>query len=165
MIYLFLFLLIVFWALNFFSLPGNWLVLISLGIFDYFNASFSASLMWWLGLVFLALSGEILEWLGQYWGGKKYGLSGKGNVGAIIGAIGGAILGAPFFLGLGAIIGGLLGAYLGGLFTERLSGKSWDESLLAAKGAVLGKFLGLLVKLSLGMAILALAFPRLLALS
>lgn len=164
MIYIFLFLLILFWALNLFSLPGNWLIVISLALFDYFNASFSPGWGWWMGILFLALLGEILEWLGQYLGGKKYGLSSQGNILAIILAIVGAILGAPFFLGFGAIIGGLLGAYIGGLVAEKLKGKNWKEARFAAKGALLGKFLGLMAKLSLGMGLLALAFPRLLAL-
>ncbi|WP_456325139.1 DUF456 domain-containing protein [Desulfonauticus submarinus] len=161
-IYVFIFLLFLFWALNFLSLPGNWLMLISLGIVDYFSQAIHFGKWYWLGFVFLALASEIVEWVGQYIGGKKYGLSKKGNIAAIVGAIIGSILGVPFFFGFGAFIGALLGAYVGSLGLEYLTEKSWELAHQKAKGAFLGKALGLAAKLGLGIAILSLAIPKLL---
>ncbi len=89
---------------------------------------------------------------------KKYGLSGRGNIGSFIGAIAGAILGVPFLFGIGALIGGILGAYVGGLVFELLGGKTFSQSRQAALGAMLGKLLGIIAKLSAGIGIIVLTY-------
>lgn len=91
-------------------------------------------------------------------GQKKYGLSGRGNIGSFIGAIAGAILGVPFLFGIGALIGGILGAYVGGLVFELLGGKTFSQSRQAALGAMLGKLLGIIAKLSAGIGIIVLTY-------
>ena len=160
MLFVLVILFFLFWLLNFFSLPGNWLIIVSLIILAFISPSFTPGILWWIGVIGLALLGEVLEWVGQYIGGKKYGLSSKGNLVAIIFGIIGSIIGAPFFLGLGALIGGLMGAYLGGLLWELMNGKSLTNAQRAALGAVFGRLLGLFAKLSAGMGIIFLVLAR-----
>lgn len=152
---LFLVLLCLVLVLHIFSLPANWGVLLLAG--GYFWLVPGSGLSWGvLGLLLgLALAGELLEFLVQIFGAKKFGSSGKGNLGGIIGAIAGAILGAPFFLGLGALFGALLGAFGGCLILEIGQGREFADARRAAWGAFWGKFMGMILKFSLGAAMVA----------
>jgi len=131
-------------------------MLMVLFLFDIFSTTFSPPISWWVTVILLCVLGEIIEFIGQFVIGKKYGLTSKGNLGSFIGAIGGAILGAPFLLGLGALIGGILGAYAGSLVFELASGKSFSASKQAAYGAMFGKILGIIAKMSAGIGIILL---------
>jgi len=159
--YVFILILIFFWGLNFLSLPGNWLIILSLAGVDFFSSQINLGPWSWVLLIGLGIAGEALEWIGQYWGGKKFGLSSRGNIAAIIGAIVGSILGVPFFLGFGAILGALLGAYLASFLVEYLADRSMAKAHQKALGAFWGKALGLVAKLGIGMAILVIAIPKL----
>lgn len=138
-------------GLNIFGMPGNWLMCVFVAIWVYIHPE--GSMGWWMvgGLVAMAAVVEILEFIIQTWSAKKYGATGKGNWGGIIGAIVGAFIGAGLFLGLGAIPGALLGAYGGCLLIEMIGDRPFPEAAKAAKGAFFGKSLGLTLKLSVGM--------------
>ncbi len=139
--------------LHLLSLPANWLIV-------FFTA------VWWVAmpesltqgmdwqffaiLIGLCVAGEVLEFFLQLFGSKRYGASGKGMWGGFFGGLLGAIFGMPFLLGIGALIGALLGAFAGCFIVERLSGKPWDESLRAAQGTLVGRFLGMISKTALG---------------
>ncbi|MDQ7031435.1 MAG: DUF456 domain-containing protein [Desulfonauticus sp.] len=161
-VYVFILFLFLLWSLNFLSLPGNWLIIAALAVFDYFNTQFHFGLWWWVGFIALAGTGEAVEWIGQYWGGKKYGLSKSGNWAAIVGAFLGSFVGMPFFLGFGALVGALVGAYIASFGVEYLKEPNLLTAHNKAKGAFLGKALGLIAKLGFGMAILAISIPKLL---
>ncbi len=152
---LFLILLGLMLLLHIFSLPANWGVLLLAG--GYFWLVPASGLSWGvLGLLLgLALAGELLEFVVQIFGAKKFGSSGKGNFGGIVGAIAGAILGAPFFLGIGALFGALAGAYGGCLILEIGQGRDFQDASRAAWGAFWGKFIGMILKFSIGAAMVA----------
>lgn len=151
-------LLLVSQAVNIFGGPANW---IALGLVVLWKWLYPDSMGWgFVGvLTAMALIGEVLEFVLQTWGAKRYGASAKGNIGGIVGAIVGAIFGAPFLLGIGAILGALAGAYVGCLVLE-LPGKSMPEAKRAAQGAFWGKAFGFTVKFSLGAAMVVLSIPR-----
>lgn len=144
-------------GLNIFGMPGNWILAAMGAGWVYFHPE--GSLGWWMigGLFALAAVAEIAEFILQSWSAKKFGATGRGNWGGIFGAIAGAIICAPLFFGLGALPGALAGAYLGCLLIEMLGNRPFSEAAQAAKGAFFGKSLGLTLKLSMGMAMLALA--------
>lgn len=147
-------------ALHIFSLPANWVIL---GLTVFWKFMHPETWQGWnfiLVLTAIAASGEILEFILQAAGAKKYGSTKKGNIGGIIGAILGAIFGAPFFFGLGALVGALCGAFLGCLALELGQGRPMHEAKQAAWGAMWGKFFGLSVKFGLGITMLALLIPR-----
>lgn len=167
MVYLFvcilLFLMILALLLQLVSLPGNWLILLLLVGWKFVGpASGVANLTWpfLFFLVGLAAFGEAMEWFSQLHLGKKYGSSSKGNIGGIIGAVLGAILMLPFFFGFGALLGALAGAYLGCLALELLQGKTGKEARRAAWGVLVGRFLGSIFKLGLGITMIWLAMGR-----
>ena len=146
--------------LHIFSLPANWIISALLAAWA---AIFPDGGVTWhfVGAMFgLSLLGELLEFVSQSWGARKYGASARGNLGGIIGAIAGAILGAPFLLGVGALIGALGGAYAGCLIFELSHGKAMPEARRAATGAFWGKAFGLTAKLALGAAMLVMSLPR-----
>lgn len=146
---LFLALLLGCLGLHVFGLPGNWVLLGLVGLWDiYAPVHFGGG--FYLLLIGLAVTGEVLEFGIQLLGARRYGATVPGNVGGVIGAIAGAILGAPFLLGLGALFGAVAGAFLGCYILERLHGRDHAAALVAARGALYGKVLGLAAKTACG---------------
>uniref|UniRef100_A0A7C4AI06 DUF456 domain-containing protein n=1 Tax=Fundidesulfovibrio putealis TaxID=270496 RepID=A0A7C4AI06_9BACT len=143
-------------SLNILSLPGNWVMLALAWFWDWTHPGLNLGWGYYLPLAAMAVAGEVIEFAAQYVGGKKYGSSSKGNIGAFIGAVAGAIFCAPFLLGLGALFGAVGGAYVGCYVFERMHGRPSAEAWHAAKGAMLGRVLGFVVKIGLGGGMLAL---------
>lgn len=155
----FLLLLCVVLLLNLFSLPANWLVVVLVIFWRFLNPSPGDMNMWFfVMLVGLAVAGEIIEFVTQAWGSKRYGSTTGGMWAGIVGALVGALLGVPFFLGLGAVVGALLGAWLGCYSLERMRGRSDTEAARAARGALVGRFLGLVIKCAVGALMLGLVY-------
>ncbi|WP_460031378.1 DUF456 domain-containing protein [Megalodesulfovibrio paquesii] len=146
-----------------FGLPGNWLMVVLMAVWKLLptGAGYGWGFVALIGGI--ALVGEGMELTFQLLSGKKHGSSKKGNIGGYVGLIIGAILGAPILFGLGALPGALLGAYLGCLFMEHSQGRPWPEANRAARGVLLGSFLGIITKFGLGVTILVLSAPRLYA--
>jgi hypothetical protein len=146
-------------CLHVFGLPGNWVLLLLVVGWKLFQPhAMTWTFISWIAVI--ALIGELLEFAAQYMGGKKFGASGRGNFGAFIGAIAGAMLGAPFFFGLGALPGALIGAFAGCLILEMSHGRSFQEAQRCAWGAFWGKAFGMTVKVSLGVWMFALSVSR-----
>jgi uncharacterized protein len=132
------------------SFPANWLMILILAAWSWLSPDSSSILSTLLVFVGLAFLGECIEFVLQTVGARKYGSSPTGDWGAFLGAICGAIIGAPFFLGLGALAGAVGGAYLGCLGGELIKRRSLSEARMAAKGAMIGKILGMAVKIGIG---------------
>ncbi|MBO4335276.1 MAG: DUF456 domain-containing protein [Desulfovibrio sp.] len=141
--------------LNFVNLPGNWLALACVGIFCLLSGTAFGMLFWVLSCG-SALLGEVLEWGVLATRAKEAGASTAGTVAGMLGAFAGAIFGAPILMGFGALPGALVGAFLGCLLMELLKGRAWDDAVQAAKGTLLGRFLGALCKCGAGLTIVLL---------
>ncbi|MDR1777767.1 MAG: DUF456 domain-containing protein [Desulfovibrio sp.] len=150
--------------LNIFGLPGNWVLLGLTALWKLAHPSDVQMDVWfWVMMAGFAVAGEILEFSLQIVKARKYGSSSSGTFAGMIGAIAGAILLAPLFFGLGALIGALIGAWIGCFFTEWIiRGRPVPESLLAAMGAMVGRFLGTVCKCGVGGCMLALTAGRIL---
>ncbi len=147
--------------LNLISLPANWFILALLFLWKLIGPTGSAITYAFLaGLLGLAILGEILEFGLQLWSGKRYGSTKKGNIGGIIGSILGAIFGAAFLMGFGAVIGALAGAFAGCLLMELWCGRTKDEAMHAATGALIGRFFGMTVKIGIGVSMIYFAIHR-----
>jgi hypothetical protein len=157
---LFIALLVAVLFTNIFQAPANWIILALLGVWKLTHVQGEMSWLF-LGLMLaIAGVGEVLEFVAQAMGSKKYGASKKGNLGGLVGAIAGAILGAPILMGLGALFGALLGAFLGCFVVEKLAGRSTEDAWRASWGAFWGKMFGMTAKTALGAAMVGMAIPR-----
>lgn len=139
--------------LNIASLPGNWLAIILLALWGWLAPDGHITVLYIVIVAAVAAAGEALEFILQMRGAKKYGSSSKGTWAGLLGAFVGALVGAPFLFGLGAFPGALIGAYVGSLLIELLCRRPFSEAKRAAWGAMTGKFSGMILKLTIGIAI------------
>ncbi|WP_300708995.1 DUF456 domain-containing protein [uncultured Desulfovibrio sp.] len=159
--YFFVVLLALLLLLNIPGLPANWLILALVGIWQFVHPQPGHLDVWfWVMAIGLAVLGEILETGVQLVNARRHGSTRTGTIAGMIGAFAGAILCAPFLLGIGALLGALLGAWLGCLLAELARGRPLSESLDAAFGAMMGRFLGTVCKCGVGGAIVALVARR-----
>lgn len=158
MIHFWLILLIIvnaFWlGLVFFSLPGNWLMVITTILFALWQKNIF-SIYTIIAATVLALVGEILEFAAGAGGAKVAGGGKRAMAAAIVGAIIGAVIGTIVILVpvFGTLIGSALGAAAAVLIVERKVGKEMKQSLKIATGAGLGRFAGLGAKFIVGVII------------
>jgi uncharacterized protein YqgC (DUF456 family) len=134
-------------------LPGTPLVFVGIYIYAWRGGFTIISKN--LILIFLALTtiSVIIEYISSSIGAKKLGASKLGFLGAFVGAVVGV-----FFIPWGLILGPLLGALIG----EFITGKKIKEALRAGGGAVLGFFGGVLLKLAISFAMMAIFTAQLL---
>lgn len=143
--------------LNLITLPGNWAMVALVTAWALLVPDSGMGAAFFIPFIGLAVAGEAVEFGAQLWGAKKYGSSKVSTVAGMIGTIAGAMLGAPFLFGLGAVFGALFGAWAGCLLAELLlSRQPYPLAMRAAQGAFVGRFLGMVIKFGLGMAMLAL---------
>jgi uncharacterized protein YqgC (DUF456 family) len=153
------------WGSTFFTLPGNWLILIFSIVYQLVLPADAHPRLSWsvIGLaVVLAVLGEAWEFMASAAGAAKKGGSRRGAVlsiiGSLIGSLGGAILAAPLLpvIGpvVGALIGGALGAFAGAYLGER--NRTHSDRMNIGKGALMGRLFGTAGKLGLGLILLAL---------
>lgn len=97
---LFLVVLTICVLLNLVMLPGNWAVVGLTALYAWLGPETpELGALFFVALVGMAVVGEVVEFLTQIWGAKKYGSSGKATFAGMIGAIAGAIFFAPFLFG------------------------------------------------------------------
>lgn len=155
----FLFLLLLVLLLNLLTLPANWVMVGLVFLWRLLNPNPGTMDIWYFILVIgLAVLGEIIEYVAQAYGSKKYGSTTSGMFAGIVGAIIGAVVGVAFLFGFGALIGALIGGFFGCYIMEKINGRDDKEALKAAKGAMLGRFLGIVVKCAIGAVILILTY-------
>lgn len=140
-------------ALTILSLPGTWLAVLAAVLCKLWQPDLFS---WWIiaAAAALAFLAEVVEFAASAVGTAKAGGSKQGGIGSVVGGIAGAIVGAPFFLGLGAIPGAVLGAFAGALIAERTWAKrSWAEASRSGQGAAIGRFVATILKVSFAGAI------------
>jgi uncharacterized protein len=97
-------------------------------------------------LTVLTLATYALDFLGGYFGAKYFGATRWGALGAIVGALAGLFFGL-----LGLFIGPVVGAIAG----EFIGGKRMIEAGRAGWGSLLGNLAGMVGKLLIGLAMIA----------
>jgi uncharacterized protein YqgC (DUF456 family) len=149
-----LLLLNAFWLVSvLFTLPGNWLMVITTALFAWWkwdDGIFGKTVL--VVVAVLALIGEIIDIFAGAGSAKKAGASWYGALGAIGGTIAGALFGTfliPIPI-LGTLMGACIGAGLGTWSVERLIGKSHDKSVKSGIGAGVGVFIGTTTKFLIG---------------
>ena len=144
------------WGLTFFALPGNWLMIISAALFAWWKWDEGVfSIYTLIAITVLAVAGEVIEFFAGVGGAKKAGAGWLGALGALAGAVTGAIVGTftipvPF---LGTLIGACAGAALGTWAMEHLGGRKMEDSVRSGVGAGIGVFVGTVSKVTIGLII------------
>jgi hypothetical protein len=140
------------------GLPGTFLQVVA--ALALVVASNGARMSWpWVGVFLgLALLGELVEFLSGQWGAKRFGGSKKAAWGAVLGGIAGLFFGGlvPPPL-LGALLVSLIGTFSGAVLGEMLALKNSSPNLRIGFGAVLGRALGVSVKLCIALLIAVLS--------
>lgn len=159
------------WISNFFTLPGNWFIVGLAALFVWsMDSGTAAQGLNWQAVAVLALiaaGGEVLEFFAGAAGAAKQGGSRRALVlaiiGTIAGSISGAVMGLPIpLLGplIGALAGGAAGAFGGAYLGEMWKHGSEAKSVSVGKGAAIGRLLGTLGKLLVGLVMIVLLAVR-----
>lgn len=128
-------------------LPGTTIILAA-ALLHRFALGPTRSLGWsaLIGLIALALVSYVLDAGAGYFGAKKFGATKWGIFGGVIGGLAGIFFGLP-----GIFLGPVVGAFAG----EFLSGKALIKAGRAGWGTVVGLLVGMLAKIVLGLAMVA----------
>lgn len=156
------------WVMTLIGLPGNWIMPVAALGLDWLLPDDSRLRMTWpliVGLLALAVLGEVLEFLAGAAGVAKKGGSKLSAflalVGSGIGGIAGAVLGLPIPV-IGSVVAVILfasiGALVGAVIGEDARGKDFEWSIEIGKAAFWGRLLGTLAKSLIGGVMVAVAF-------
>jgi uncharacterized protein len=143
-------------ALTIFGLPGNWLIIASTALFAWWRWNDHLfSIYTLIAITLLAVLAEVLEFFLGLAAAKKAGATRRGAWGALLGALFGGILGTFLILIpiLGTLLGSALGAGLGAWVFELSSGKNRAQVARVGVSAGIGRFLGSVAKIALGLLI------------
>ena len=135
---------------HFFGLPGNWVILVVSFLLAWAGHFEKIQISTLIILLGLTLFGELIEFMLGIIGAKKYEASNRAIIGSIFFGIVGAILGAPFLLGIGSIIGAFAGAFVGAVLIELIQGKKFDHAFSSGWGTLLGRVGGSFAKIFIG---------------
>jgi uncharacterized protein YqgC (DUF456 family) len=132
------------------GLPGLWLQiaaavgLVGLGAIGW---------EWAVGFGALAIFGETIEFLSGRWGARRFGGSPRAAWGAFLGGIVGAVVGGVPVPIIGAVVASFIGTFAGALLGEMSAQRHLAPNLRVGLGAVLGRVIGVGVKLWCGVMI------------
>lgn len=164
---LFILAVLVFWFLNLFGLPGNWLIVAAAALYAWLTTGDAPGTMRWFAfavLTGLALLGELVELGASAASVKKFGGSRVSAilalVGSVVGAMTGIFVGIPIpVVGsvLGAVLCAGLGALLGAMLGETLAGQSLEDSFKVGHAAFWGRLFGTMAKVLIGAAMTGVA--------
>ena len=139
------------------GLPGAWLMIVSTALLAWWKGPDTAtgapgmfSVATLIVVAALALAGEIAEFFTGVVGSKAAGGTKRGATGALLGGFAGALI-ATFTIPLpivGTVIGACGGAALGALIAEFSGGRTFGAAAKSGVGAGLGTLAGRIVKIA-----------------
>ncbi len=154
--------LLVAWAANFITLPGNWMIVGIAGWTAWLGPDSTVARSSWMMVAILAglaALGEVLELFASAGNAARLGGSRRGTLLSIVGAMTGSLLGAIVGLpipipliapAIAAVLGGAIGAFLGALAGEHWKGRPLQDGVTIGRAAFFGRFLGTAGKLLVG---------------
>jgi len=139
------------------GLPGTWLLLMLAGVAEWITEPRLFGTLTLVSALVLAVAGEVWEAMASSVRARKAGAGRRGSIGALVGGIGGALLGTmliPVPL-VGTLVGGGLGAFALSAGLERSGGTAADSAFRIGRAAAAGHMVGLMGKLVAGVAVYA----------
>ena len=150
-----------------FTLPGTWLILGGATVYALLTRLDYLGWRTLVALLLLAITAEVGEFVLGGAGAKKAGANKWGIFGGLVGAIlGGLFLSGllPIAFPVSTIVGICLGSFIGAFTVELLLGQEVWRSVRIGFGAAKGRFLGIVGKFTVALAMflltLAMALPR-----
>lgn len=134
------------------GLPGTWLLLLLAGVAEWVTEPRLFDTVTLVSVLVLAVAGEVWEAMASSVRARRAGAGRRGSIGALVGGIGGALLGTmliPVPL-VGTLVGGGVGAFAGSAGLERSGGTSAESAWRIGRAAAAGHLVGLLGKLLAG---------------
>jgi uncharacterized protein YqgC (DUF456 family) len=134
--------------------PGTWFMVLASALISWLSGGELISTPTLVVLVVLALLGELLEFIMGAAGSRKAGGTRRGAVLSVVLSIIGGIVGTfaiPVPV-IGSILGACIGAFLGALTGDLAAGRKMESAIEVGRGAFVGRLLGTLYKLILGVA-------------
>ncbi len=145
-------------ALDLVGLFGNWIILGAVAIMWAVSRADYFSITCLVILLLMAIAGELIEFVSASFGATKFGGSKKSALAVMGGCIIGGIVGTPILPIIGTLIGACLGAFAAAMAYEYLVlQREAAHAAWVGLGAVIGKALGLIAKLLIGLAMLLVA--------
>jgi uncharacterized protein YqgC (DUF456 family) len=148
---------ILLFALNvciFLGIPGGWIALVAMVIYDIATGFTTVGWKWLIVMVGVLVVGEVIESvLGLVYVARK-GATRWGVLGAFLGGILGAVAGTFIIPFLGTIVFGLAGAFALAVLFEYIYYRSLDHALQMGFFAFIGKLMAMFVKFVLSLGIL-----------
>ena len=145
------------WVLTVFCLPGNWLMVASVGVYAYLVPNqWRVDIGWIVVAVLLALAviGEIVESAAVAVGAQRAGGSKRSAFLALFGSVGGGLIGGVLGLPVplvgpivAVVIGAALGATGGAMIGEHWKGRSAEQGWEVGKAAFWARLFGTLGKI------------------
>jgi hypothetical protein len=136
--------------INLLTLPGLWLMVIATAAYGWLTDWLYVGWPGLIALTALATIAEIVEFVAGGAGAAKAGGSKRAFVGALVGGILGAIFFSIPLLIIGTIIGIVLGTFAGAVIVELMVKEDAGIALRVGYGAVIGRLIGIVTKLSFG---------------
>jgi uncharacterized protein YqgC (DUF456 family) len=132
------------------GLPGTWLQVAIAGVLAWFHPD-AASRVFVIAIV-LAVAGEVTDVVSGRWGTRRFGGSSRAAWGALLGGFAGLFIGTPI-----PVVGSLVMSFVG-TFVGAVAGELWGRgdlapSLRSGWGAVVGRAVGVGVKMALAFTI------------
>ncbi len=139
-----------------FGLPGTFIIFGAAAVYAW--ATGFAIIEWTIpaGLLAMAIVGEVVELLAGSAVASSAGTepSRRVTLATIAGAIVGGIVGTPFLFGIGSLLGAMGGAFVGAALAVGSIGGSLGDSLRTGFAALRGRLLGFIVKSAIAVTML-----------
>lgn len=129
-----------------FGLPGTVLILIDVLIYALLTGFVRVGFMTIFILALISIMAELIDFGVGMAGAVRFGSSRAGIWSAVFGGFAGAIILAPWFLGIGVLLGIFLGGGISVFVMEMLRRRKLKPAFRASIGAVLGRMTGITVK-------------------
>ena len=141
-----------------FGLPGLWLMI---GVVAF--GTFTGKVAWWILalLIVLGIIAELLEFLAVKKMSDRHGGSRLAFVGAILGGLAGAIIGAPVPI-IGSLIAGVIGTFAGAALVTAWEQRGLNQAAMrVGMGAALGRAAAVAIKVAVAVVVLVVGMTAL----
>ena len=141
-----------------FGLPGLWLMI---GVVAF--GTFTGKVAWWILaiLIVLGIIAELLEFLAVKKMSDRHGGTRLAFVGAILGGLAGAIIGAPVPI-IGSLIAGVIGTFAGAALVTAWEQRSLNHAAMrVGMGAALGRAAAVAIKVAVAVVVLVVGMTAL----